>query len=216
VTKLWCSGISCIHRRDAHEQRAVAGCAFLPIGAAHGSPTVRGAGSGPRPVCRSAALEKPRAQIQAVPCHDKIDRQTTVNMRLARSRPMTNDRPASWRMPSLQQMERLASQPPPRTTEPAPGESPDAWWDSVLSDPRATGKPWLPIQRRRLSEIPRHLLRVECLRCLRIVEIQKADALRLYGPHAVWKDVGTRLLDNTCQHRTGRLEEDGCWPSWIS
>src|SRR5580704_1883008 len=65
-------------------------------------------------------------------------------------------------------------------------------WDSVLSDPRAAGKPWLPIQQRRLSEIPRELLRVECLRCLRTVEIQKADALRLYGPH----------------------EEDGCWPSW--
>ena len=71
------------------------------------------------------------------------------------------------------------------------------------------------LQQRRLSEIPRHLLRVECLRCLRIVEIQKADALKLYGPHAVWKDIGLRLLDNTCQQRTGRHEEDGCWPSWI-
>jgi len=28
----------------------------------------------------------------------------------------------------------------------------------------------------RLSEIPRHVLRVECIRCARIVEIQKADA----------------------------------------
>jgi hypothetical protein len=56
------------------------------------------------------------------------------------------------------------------------------WWDSVLSDPLAAGKPWLPIQQRRLSEIPRELLRVECLRCFRIVEIQKADAVRLYAP----------------------------------
>ena len=102
-----------------------------------------------------------------------------------------------------------------RGAEPAPGEAPDAWWDSRSCRTRAAGKPWLPIQQRRLSEIPRHLLRVECLRCFRMVEIQKADALRLYGPHAVMKDVGTRLLDDGCQHRTGRHEEDGCWPNWI-
>jgi len=106
---------------------------------------------------------------------------------------MTNDRPASWRMPTREQMEKLASERPLLTQEPAPDESPDAWWHSVLADPRAAGKPWLPIQQRRLSEIPRHLLRVECLRCRRTVEIQKADTLRLYGTHAVWKDVGNRL-----------------------
>jgi hypothetical protein len=128
---------------------------------------------------------------------------------------MTNDRPVSWRMPTREQMEKLASQRPLPASEPAPDESPDAWWDSVLADPRAAGKPWLPIQQRRLSEIPRHLLRVECLRCRRTVEIQKADALRLYGPHAVWKDIGNRLLNDGRQHRTGRHEEDGCWPSWI-
>ena len=61
---------------------------------------------------------------------------------------------------------------------------------------------------------PRHVLRVECIRCFRIVEIQKADAVRFYGPHAVWKDVGQRLLDQTCSNRTGRHEEDGCWPGW--
>jgi hypothetical protein len=33
-----------------------------------------------------------------------------------------------------------------------------------------------------------------------------------HGPHAIWKDVGKRLLDDGCQVRTGRLEEDGCWP----
>lgn len=66
----------------------------------------------------------------------------------------------------------------------------------------------------RLSEIPRHVLRVECLRCQRIVEIQMADAIRLYGPHAIYKDVGQKLLDSRCEHRTGRLEEDGCWPNW--
>jgi hypothetical protein len=48
--------------------------------------------------------------------------------------------------------------------------------DSVLADPRAAGRPPLPIQECRLSEIPRHVLCVECMRCARIVEIQKADA----------------------------------------
>lgn len=49
----------------------------------------------------------------------------------------------------------------------------------------AAGKPWLPIQQCRISEIPCHVLRVECIGCFRIIEIQKADALRYYGPHAV-------------------------------
>jgi hypothetical protein len=35
------------------------------------------------------------------------------------------------------------------------------------------------------------------------VEIQKVDAIRLYGPQAVWKEVGQRLLDGTCAQRTG-------------
>jgi hypothetical protein len=47
-----------------------------------------------------------------------------------------------------------------------------------------------------------------------VVEIRKADAARLYGPDAIWKDVGQRLLDNTCTRRTGRHEEDGCWPAF--
>jgi hypothetical protein len=133
---------------------------------------------------------------------------------------MTNERPASWRMPSVKQMEKLARQAGrQRLTEhpdPAPGDAlPDEWWAAIFADPRAAGKPWLPIQQLRLSEIPRHVLRVECLRCFRIVEIQKADALRYYGPHAIWKDVGHRLLDQTCNNRTGRHEEDGCWPDWI-
>jgi hypothetical protein len=49
-------------------------------------------------------------------------------------------------------------------------------------------------------------------RCSRTVEIQKVDAIRLYGQHAIWKDVGQRLLNDTCRQRTGRHEEDGCWP----
>ncbi len=58
------------------------------------------------------------------------------------------------------------------------------------------------------------MLRVSCRRCDRTVEIQKADAVRLYGDKELWKDVAQRLLDNTCQQRTGRHEEDGCWPAF--
>jgi hypothetical protein len=98
-------------------------------------------------------------------------------------------------MPNPKQMEKLARERTrPPQAEPAPDASPPAeWWDSVLSDPRAAGKPWLPIEQRRLSEVPRHLLRIECSRCSRTIEIQKADAVRIYGPHAVFKDVGQRL-----------------------
>lgn len=116
-------------------------------------------------------------------------------------------------MPTEKQMEKLASQRRPerpvRTDE-------DAWWDAVLSDPAVQRSNWIPIQQRRLSEIPREMLRVECIRCLRIVEIATSTAMRLYGPHAIWKEVGQKLLDDGCQHRTGRHEEDGCWPSWSS
>lgn len=89
----------------------------------------------------------------------------------------------------------------------------DEYWDAVLHDPRAeVGS--IPIQNRRLSEIPRNVLRVSCRRCDRIVEIQTVDAMRLYGQHAIWKDVGRKLLDNGCQQRTGSREDDGCWPSF--
>jgi hypothetical protein len=89
--------------------------------------------------------------------------------------------------------------------EPLPPE----YWQSVLQDPRALSS---GLQTRQTPQ--RHVLRVSCRRCGRIVEIQKADAMRLYGPEAIWKKVGQRLLDDTCQQRTGRLEEDGCWPSF--
>jgi hypothetical protein len=120
-------------------------------------------------------------------------------------------------MPTPMQMEKLAAdQARARYShDPAPdAPAPDSWWESVLSDPRAAGKPWLPISQRRLSEIPRHLFRIDCLRCQRAVEIQKADAIKLFGPHAVYKDMALRLLGDTCRYRTGRLEEDGCWPDW--
>lgn len=118
-------------------------------------------------------------------------------------------------MPTPKQMEKLAAEGVRKQTTPAaaPEEPlPPEYWDAVLKDPRATAT-GAQLRQRQLSEIQRHVLRVNCRRCDRTVEIQTADAVRLYGRNAVWKDVAKRLLDNTCQQRTGRHEEDGCWPA---
>jgi hypothetical protein len=133
------------------------------------------------------------------------------------------DRPASWRMPTPNQMDKLANAAAvrgnlPVVRTPGPGdEMPPEYWQAVLDDPCADASPKTigpSIQRQRLANIQRHLLRVACRRCGRTVEIQKVDAIRLAGLQAVCKDVGQRLLDDTCQQRTGRHEEDGCWPSF--
>ena len=119
-------------------------------------------------------------------------------------------------MPTPKQMEKLAAEAASKPTSPvaAPCAPLSAeHWEAILKDPRA-GATGAEMRQRRLSEIQRHLLRVSCRRCERIVEIQTADAVRLYGRNAVWKDVAQRLLDNTCQQRTGRHEEDGCWPAF--
>jgi hypothetical protein len=124
------------------------------------------------------------------------------------------DRPASWRMPTPKQMEKLAAEAARRSGPSAPDAPvPAGYLESVLKDPRA-GATGAQLRQRRLSEIQRHVLRISCRRCERTVEIQTADAARLYGGDAVWKDVAQRLLDNTCQQRTGRHEEDGCWPAF--
>ncbi|MGY3080188.1 hypothetical protein ACVWZZ_006596 [Bradyrhizobium sp. LM6.10] len=80
-------------------------------------------------------------------------------------------------MPTPKQMEKLAAEAARRPAPPA--AAPDAplpaeYWESVLKDPRAeaTGA---QMRQRRLSEIQRHVLRVCCRRCERIVEIQTAD-----------------------------------------
>jgi hypothetical protein len=115
-------------------------------------------------------------------------------------------------------MQKLASPPETgRKTSPAPAvgpadELPPEYWQALLDDPRAETRPVPSEAALRLSQISHHLLRVGCRRCGRTVEIQKADAARLYGRDALWKTVGQRLLDNTCTQRTGRHEEDGCWP----
>lgn len=124
-------------------------------------------------------------------------------------------------MPTPRQMEKLAAAvgKEPRTIRtPGPADAmPPEYWESVLNDALADAKPerlGVPVRTLRLSEIPQHILRVSCSRCGRIVEIQKVDAVRLYGMNAIFKDVAQRLLDNTCQQRTGRHKEDGCWPGF--
>jgi hypothetical protein len=131
------------------------------------------------------------------------------------------DPPASWRMPTPKQMEKLAATAavgknvaPVRTPGPGDELTPE-YWQALLGAAAVDRAPPGPsVRMQRLADIQRHLLRVACRRCGRTVEIQKADAVRLAGPQAVWKDVGQRLLDDTCQQRTGRYEEDGCWPSF--
>jgi hypothetical protein len=132
------------------------------------------------------------------------------------------DRPASWRMPTPKQMAKLAAAAAVgkraccATLPVGPAdEMPPEYWQAVLDDAVADTRPTdSPIQKQRLGDIRQHVLRVACHRCGRTIEIQKADAVRLAGAQAVWKNVGQHLLDDTCQQRTGRLEEDGCWPSF--
>jgi hypothetical protein len=127
------------------------------------------------------------------------------------------DRPASWRIPSIKQMEKMAAalgRKAPAAPAHAPDEDlPPEYWQALLENANADIEPSVSsMAALRLTKIPQHLLRVGCRRCSRTVEIQKVDAIRLYGERAIWKDVGQRLLDDTCTQRTGRHEEDGCWP----
>ena len=118
-------------------------------------------------------------------------------------------------MPTPKQMEKLAAEAARKLAVPAPAPDealPTEYWESLLQDPRA--RDGVRMRQRKLSEIQHHVLRVSCRRCERILEIRTVDAVRLYSGNAIWKDVAQRLLDNTCQQRTGRHEEDGCWPAF--
>src|SRR5450631_2890808 len=102
------------------------------------------------------------------------------------------DRPASWRMPTPKQMEKLAVEAARRRGSAA--AAPDAplpaeYWESVLKDPRA-GATGAQMRQRRLSDIQRHVLRVSCRRCRPIVwrqrdlEGRRAAAARHHLPAA--------------------------------
>ncbi|WP_368507702.1 hypothetical protein [Bradyrhizobium lupini] len=84
----------------------------------------------------------------------------------------------------------------------------------MLADPRAeTSRPRAD---RTLAEIRSEDLRVECLKCFRVVWLTRAEALQSYDPGSLWKEIAVRLLADGCMHRTGRHEEDGCWPDFRS
>jgi hypothetical protein len=93
-------------------------------------------------------------------------------------------------MPSTRQMEKMAAAQSSKAPV-TPALAPD--------DDLPPGAEVAPscVAALQLTEIPQHPLRVSCRRCSRTVEIQKVDAIRLYGQYAVWKDVGQRLLNDT-------------------
>ncbi|TWB62952.1 hypothetical protein FBZ94_103652 [Bradyrhizobium sacchari] len=104
--------------------------------------------------------------------------------------------------------------PPARGLAPN-DDLPPEYWQALLARADEAHLPGRQPERSlRLDQIPKHLLRVGCRRCGRTVEIKKVDAVRLYGPDSIWRNVSQRLLDNTCSQRTGRYEEDGCWWSY--
>ena len=93
------------------------------------------------------------------------------------------DRPASWRMPTPKQIERLAAEAESEARvagRRARGAAPARILAITASGPPS------PLQQSEnpSEEVVRdtaHLLRVACRRCGRTVEIQKVDAVRLYG-----------------------------------
>lgn len=73
--------------------------------------------------------------------------------------------------------------------------------EPLASNPRAS------LARVGLSGVPLTCASAASLR------IQKADAIRLYREDASAGDVARKLLGTVCEMRTGRHEEDGCWPT---
>src|SRR4030088_1743818 len=127
---------------------------------------------------------------------------------------MAGPRPADWRFPTQKQQKaevtaKLMAEAQRRR---AAGDDKDAWWQSVLSDPRAVTS--TPAPARLLGEIQAAVLRVGCERCGRPVEIRRDDAIAKFGADAKGRQVGQRLLDEGCEMRTGNHEEDGCWPDF--
>jgi len=71
------------------------------------------------------------------------------------------------------------------------GSDPSGRWTITAADPAMS-----PLGS------PAHVLRVECVRCFRIAEIRKADAIRSTG-HIRLEGCRQRLLDRTCTNLTG-------------
>lgn len=128
---------------------------------------------------------------------------------------MAGRRCAEWRFPTAKQAKaeetarRLAEAQRQRVRV----DDEEAWWAAVLDDPRAAARP-TPLQSKSLGEIRQQRLRVACFKCFRVVEITRDDAIARYDSGSAWKNVAMHLLADGCQHRTGRHEEDGCWPDY--
>lgn len=115
-------------------------------------------------------------------------------------------------MPNPKQMEKLAADASRITlAEPEAGsEMPEEYWQAVFADPRLQGSRG---GRAQPSVAPGQVLRIDCRRCERLIEIQTDDALRLYGQNVSAGEVGRKVLGSVCEMRTGHHEEDGCWPT---
>ncbi|MCS3893295.1 hypothetical protein M2171_002428 [Bradyrhizobium japonicum USDA 38] len=127
---------------------------------------------------------------------------------------MAGRRCAEWRFPTPKQAKaeetarRLAENQRRRVSV----DDEDAWWDAVLRDPR--GGTDRPAARLTLGEVQAKELTVSCQRCQRVVREYRRDLIARWGADALWRDVGQRLLNERCEIRTGRHEENGCWPDF--
>lgn len=116
--------------------------------------------------------------------------------------PIQHDEPAaSWFLPPSAQFAKMAEEAG-RRRDPTPGSASDdptreELRTSLLTDPWAAGKPILTLQHHPLSEIRKHVLRVECLRCSHHRNSKSRSDSALWGS-AIWKDVGQCSLDQAC------------------
>ena len=110
-------------------------------------------------------------------------------------------------MPTPKQMEKLAAKAAKAAN---PAAAPDAplpaeYWESVLRDPRSADD--ARMRQRKLSEVQRHVLRIFCRRCERIVEIQTADAATRSGRasrNGSWTTPASNALGDTKKTVAGR------------
>jgi hypothetical protein len=97
----------------------------------------------------------------------------TRHLFLVCSNKIMSDRPASWRMPSIKQMEKMAAlnRRAPGAPALAPADDlPPEYWQALLEDGASKVEPSKSsIATLQLTEIPQHLLRVNCRRCNRAV-----------------------------------------------
>jgi excisionase family DNA binding protein len=117
-------------------------------------------------------------------------------------------------MPTRKQMERMAAAvggraPAMRGLAPD-DELPPEYWQALLDDPRVDGgqpDPGASERSQRLSQIPQQLLRASCRRCARTVEIQRVDAVRLYGPDATWGTSASGCWTTPARCRPGAMRK---------